>query len=217
MIRRRRLFRLGAGLSLLGLTTRVGLSRASAQPHRETFAGFLLLPDHHVPAPASVVYHNAGKFPIYEGDSPSRTITRDLQLEEAARYAGAGLYRLDPKPKGLRQQLAHVIVHESGGVTRISSSYTARDPRHHQTPAVTITVDPVYPVPVPIRPGRDPALGYVSVSKLTTGLPAPGISYPAGDRRVAQWIERSGLVSVLVNEALAGVSLADTLERLRRV
>jgi hypothetical protein len=219
MLSRRTFVSLSAMAGFLLGTRSLGAPGAVAQQTSgEHYAGLLLLPNHEVPTPPFVVFHNAGKFPTYGGDGPARTVTRDMPLREARDYTGADLYELNPVPTHLEpSQLAHVIVHDSGSVTRVLVSYDAPDPRGRKSPAVTITVDPTHAVPVPVRPGRDPQRGFVPPTKWNSGLPRPGVTLPAGDTQVAFWMEESGLVTLIVNEAQAGASLWDVVASLRRV
>lgn len=219
MLSRRKFVTLSAITGLLVSGRGLGWRRAvAAEAVGEKYAGLLLLPDHDTPAPASVVFHNAGKFPMYGAESPSRTITREMPLKEARDYTKAELYELNPVPPQLQPSaLAHVIVHDSGAVTRVLFSYQGNDPRGRKSPAVTLTVDPTHAVPVPVRPGRDPERGFVAPTKWNSGLPRPGVTLPAGDTQVAFWVEESGFVTLIVNESQAGVSLWDVVGALRRV
>ena len=92
MLSRRKFVAFGALAGAMVGTRGLGWRRAVAQEAvGEEYAGLLLLPDHDTPTPSSVVFHNAGKFPIYGGDGPSRTVTRELPLHEARDYTGAEL------------------------------------------------------------------------------------------------------------------------------
>lgn len=209
-LRRRELLRQGgillAGTTLfqwpkllqLGSQPQTRSLSSEPPPGVEEYAGFLLLPEG-TPVPSFVRYPERG-IPVFcgLGDAEITAVSQSLTgAEDLVKELGFAVYTFRELPKGLRPIGANLIRYKTGEVYAASVNFGSFDQSDYNRGTVSITAQPDFPRPFPLRSYAPVEPGGPAVILQKVGfLPSPGIMIATHKGYVFYWIERDILYTL---------------------
>lgn len=172
-------------------------------PGVEEYAGFLLLPEGTL-VPSFVRYPERG-IPVFcgVGDAEIAAVSQSLTgAEDLVKQLGFPIYTFRELPNGLRPIGANLIRYKTGEVYAASVNFGSFDQSNNSRGMVSITAQPDFPRPFPLRSSAsvEPGGPAVILQKVSF-LPSPGIMVATYKGYIFFWIEEDILYTLLAEHS----------------